>query len=261
MERKGYGFDAERYRDWSRPQKEWGAKLIASMCLRGDESVLDIGCGDGLLTAQIAALVPNGKVVGIDSSSNMIGLAMELQGSNLSFQVLDAKDMSFHEEFSVAFSNAALHWVTDHRSLLRKVRRALAPGGRVHFNFAGEGNCSNLFRVEREEMASMEFAPLFQDFVWPWFMPRPDDYSRMVRHAGFAEVRVEGQVADRHFSTEELVNWIEQPSIVPLLEHLKDPVLRQEFRDRVVRRMVEETRTPDGRHFETFRRVDVYAKK
>jgi trans-aconitate methyltransferase len=258
---QGYGFDAQAYREWSGPQKEWGARLIDSMELRGDERVLDIGCGDGLLTARLARLVPRGRAHGIDASGSMIALARTLEGENLSFQVMDVNAMPYREEFDVAFSNAALHWVTDHRRMLERVREALRPGGRIHFNFAGEGNCSNLFRVEREEMASAEFAPHFAGFAWPWFMPRPEEHARMLARAGFRDVRVRGQVADRYFTTEELVNWIDQPSIVPLLEWVQDLAVRARFRDRVVRRMVAETRVPDGRHFETFRRVDSFARR
>jgi trans-aconitate methyltransferase len=258
---QGYGFDAKQYRDWSRMQKEWGAKLISSMRLEGGEAVLDIGCGDGLLTAQIAALLPRGRAVGIDASSNMIGLAKSLETENLEFRVMDVMSMPFRAEFDVAFSNAALHWVTDHRAMLARVREALRVDGRIRFNFAGDGNCSNLFRVEREEMASKEFSRYFEDFAWPWFMPRPDEYRATLRASHFADIEVEGQVADRLFTTEELVNWIEQPSIVPLLEHLKEPEVRKRFHDRVVARMVEETRQPDGLHFETFRRVDVRARR
>jgi trans-aconitate 2-methyltransferase len=258
---QGYGFDAKRYRDWSQMQKEWGAKLISSLMLEGDEEILDIGCGDGMLTARIAALVPRGRVLGIDSSFNMVSLAEELGTENLEFRLMDVSSMPFQDEFDVAFSNAALHWVTDHRAMLARVRGALRANGRIRINFAGDGNCSNLFRVEREEMASKEFAHHFQDFTWPWYMPRPEEYASTLCASGFTDVEVEGQVADRLFTTEELVNWIEQPSIVPLLEHLKGPELRQCFRDRVVARMVEETRQPDGMHFETFHRVDVRARR
>ncbi|MCU0860997.1 MAG: methyltransferase domain-containing protein [Methanomassiliicoccales archaeon] len=258
---KGYGFDAERYRAWSRPQREWGERLISSLHLQGDERVLDIGCGEGTLTARIASLVPKGSVLGMDASSSMVGLAKGLEASNLEFVVMDASRMGFEGEFDLVFSNAALHWVLDHRDLLARVCHALRPGGRSRLNFAGEGNCSNLFRVEREEMASEEFAVSFEGFVWPWFMPRPEDHRRMLSEAGFTDIQVEGQVADRHFTTEELVNWIDHPSIVPLLEWIGDPAMSQRFRDRVVHRMVEETRTPDGRHFETFRRVDSSARR
>ena len=261
MGRQGYGFDAERYRNWSKHQKEWGSALIAQMALRGDESVIDLGCGDGVLTAKIAGLVPRGDVLGVDASSSMIEAARRSETGNLRFQVLDVNHMPFIAQFDVVFSNAALHWITDHRSLLRSIHQALRPEGRIYLNFAADGNCSNLFRIEREEMASERFHRYFEDFRWPWFMPVVEEYSQMVEGTGFHEVQVSGQVADRTFAREELVNWIEQPSIVPLLEHLRNEEVREDFRRRVVERMIEETRQPDGSFFETFRRINVIASK
>jgi len=259
--RSGYAFDAERYKHWSRPQKEWGALLIEQMALQGQESVLDIGCGDGLLTARIAELLPAGRAFGIDSSSTMIEEAGKLTAENVQFMVLDASRMRFEEEFTVAFSNAALHWVTDHRNLLARVHAALLPEGRMFFNFAADGNCASLFRVVREEIGGNEFGPYFKDFAWPWFMPVVEEYGSWVKEAGFKDVRVTGRVADQRFTLDELVNWIEQPSIVPLMEHLREPTMKQRFRDKVVARMVEETRQPDGSFFEAFRRINVVARK
>jgi len=261
MERSGYGFDAERYRNWSKHQKEWGARLISQMALRGDESIIDLGCGDGLLTAKLAELVPDGQVLGVDASSAMIEAAQGSEGGNLRFEVLDINYLSCSERFDVAFSNAALHWVTDHRRLLSNLHQALRPGGRIYLNFAADGNCSNLFRIEREEMTSSRFSGYFEDFEWPWYMPVVRDYAQLVEAAGFLEHSITGQVADRRFTQEELVNWIEQPSIVPLLEHLRLPRVREDFRRRVVERMIEETRQPDGSFFETFRRINVVASR
>jgi trans-aconitate 2-methyltransferase len=213
MGRSGYGFDAERYRNWSKHQKEWGARLISQMVLRGDEGVIDLGCGDGLLTARIAELVPDGHVLGVDASSSMIEAAQGSEGGNLRFEVLDINHLSFVESFDVAFSNAALHWITDHPRLLRGIHRALRPGGRIYLNFAADGNCSNLFRIEREEMASARFSRFFEDFEWPWYMPVVRDYVELVEGAGFLEHSITGQVADRHFTQEELVNWIEHATV------------------------------------------------
>lgn len=257
----GHSFDAQRYRAWSGHQREWGKRLLGQMGLRGDERVIDLGCGDGLLTAMIAGEVPRGSVLGVDASIEMIEEARKLEAGNLRFEVLDVSLLSFDGEFDLAFSNAALHWVLDHGPLLRRIRRALEDDGRVYLNFAADGNCSNLFRVVREEMASARFRGQFEGFTWPWFTPTVGEYEGLVEEAGFSEISVTSQIADRHFSRDELVNWIEQPSLVPFLEHISDVKARKEFNARVVDRMVEETRQPDGTYFETFRRVNVVARR
>ena len=264
-------FDGEKYGQASDHQKEWGAKLIADLGLAGSERVLDLGCGDGALTAQIADLLPAGEVVGIDASQGMIDAAHANERANLRFKLMDIDALEFADRsdighrsdvasgFDVVFSNATLHWVKDHRRLYRNVHGVLRDGGRVRFNFAGDGNCSNFFRVVREAMALDQFAAPFADYEWPWYMPAVEEYSALVESTGLRHARVWGENADRFFAdVATMVAWVDQPSLVPLLAHLAD-ALAALFREFVVSRMIEKTRQPDGRCFETFRRVNVSA--
>ena len=174
---------------------------------------------------------------------------------------MDINDLDFVERFDVVVSNATLHWVKDHRRLLTNVHRALRPGGRLRFNFAGDGNCSHFFGVVREAMALERFAPHFAVFEWPWYMPSVEDYEALVAASGLRDARVWGENADRVFPDEEaMIRWLDQPSLVPFLAHVPDGE-KTAFRTFVVERMIEETRQPDGRCFETFRRINVSATK
>ena len=129
----------------------------------------------------------------------------------------------------------------------------------MRFNFAGDGNCSHFFAIVREAMARNEFGASFAAFEWPWYMPSVDEYSALVAAAGLREARVWGENADRFFpDVQAMVAWVDQPSLVPLLAHLPGD-LKETFRDYVVARMIEETCRPDGRCFETFRRINVAA--
>ncbi len=254
-------FDGKKYEEASTHQKEWGAKLISELSLKGAEHVLDLGCGDGTLTRQLAELLPNGDVLGIDASQGMIDAATPKEQDNLRFRRLDINDLDFVEQFDAAFSNATLHWVKDHQRLLRNVHRALRPGGRLRFNFAGDGNCSNFFTVIREAMANEAFRAFFAQFDWPWYMPTVDEYQALAESSGLHDVRVWGENADRYFPDEEaMIRWIDQPSLVPFLVHVADRT-KGSFREFVVRRMIEETSQEDGRCFETFRRINVSAVK
>jgi trans-aconitate methyltransferase len=254
-------FDGVRYAAASAHQKEWGSRLIDELALRGDERVLDIGCGDGALTAAIAALVPRGRVLGIDASRGMIDVARGRAGGNLSFRLMDAADISLRGEFEIVFSNACLHWVLDHTSVLAATFAALAPGGVARFNFGGEGNCIHLIRVVREVMASREFARWFDGFAWPWYMPGVVEYDKAAAALPWSERHVWLENADRNFpNADALVGWIDQPSIVPFLAAVGDAD-KQRFRDAVVGRMLEATHRPDGTYFETFRRINLLARK
>ncbi len=214
-------FDGKKYAKASAHQKEWEAKLISELDLEGNEDILDLGCGDGALTAQVAKLVPRGRVVGIDASQRMIEAAMPKASSNLQFRRLDISCLDFVEEFDLVFSNATLHWVKDHRRLLQQVRQALRPGGHLRFNFAGDGNCSHFFAVVREAMVREEFRCFFSAFEWPWYMPPVDEYRVLAESSGLHDVRVWGENADRFFTeADAMIGWIDQPSLVPFLATL-----------------------------------------
>jgi trans-aconitate 2-methyltransferase len=254
-------FDGRKYEKASAHQKEWGTSLIADLHLQGTEHVLDLGCGDGVLTSRLADLLPGGQVVGIDSSRGMINTAQTKMRENLRFLLMDINDLNFREEFDVVFSNATLHWVKDHRRLYENVGRALRPGGWLRFNFAGDGNCAHFVKVIREAMSQAMFSPCFADFPWPWYMPGVDKYAGLVEASGLQAVHVWSENADRFFpEADVMIRWIDQPSLVPFLTCVPED-RKKEFRDYVVRRMIEETKQNDGRCFETFRRINVSARR
>lgn len=256
-----FEFDGAKYAKASNHQKEWGSRLIADLELTGNESVLDLGCGDGVLTEQLARQVPAGRLLGIDASEGMLEQARKLERENLAFALMDINEIDFEAEFDLVFSNSTLNWIKDHRRLMANVLRALKPGGRARFNYAGDGNCSHLNAIVREVMQLPRFSGYFASFEWPWFMPVVDEYDALVREFDWAEVRVWGENADRYFpDAEAMIRWIDQPSLVPFLAYVDDED-RRAFRDEVVRRMIATTRQPDGTFFETFRRVHVWAKR
>jgi trans-aconitate 2-methyltransferase len=254
-------FDGNKYKAASAHQKEWGAGLIRELNLSGTERILDLGCGDGALTAQLAALTPQGSVLGIDASLGMIEAAHAHVAHNLSFEVRDINELNFENEFDIVFSNAALHWVKNHRTLLENVHRALRQGGVLRFNFAGDGNCANFFSVVKEAMLLPQFARYFSGFEWPWYMPSLEEYELLVQRFSFAQSRVWGENADRYFADQEtMIKWIDQPSLVPFLQLVADEH-KEAFRQFVIDRMVRKTCQDDGRCFETFRRINLVARK
>lgn len=256
-----FEFDGKKYIESSTHQRAWGARLISELNLRGDETILDLGCGDGGLTAQLAELVPHGKVVGIDASLSMIETARTHAGDNLEFHLMDINRLDFEDEFDLAFSNATLHWIKDHQTLMSNVYRSLKMNGIVRFNFAAEGNCSHFNRVVQQVMAQGRYARYFSSFEWPWYMPTVEEYEALLKKTPFRECSVWGENADRYFpNVEAMVRWIDQPSLVPFLKKM-DEADRRGFRDAVVSEMVALARQDDGTCFETFRRINVLARK
>jgi trans-aconitate methyltransferase len=256
-----FEFDGEKYKQASRHQKEWGNQLISEIDLKGNECILDLGCGDGALSKQLAAMVPEGKVIGIDASVGMIQTAKELEKSNVSFLCMDINDLSYENEFDLIFSNAALHWVKNHRRLLQNSIRALKPNGRLAWNFAGDGTCAAFLETIGKVMDMPFYQEFFRAFESPWYMPKKDDYVGFVGEIGFRQFEVSYENKDRYFSnSDEMIRWIDQPTIGPFLARVPEDK-KEGFRNAVVEMMIEKTKQEDGRYFETFRRISVKAVK
>ena len=110
-------------------------------------------------------------------------------------------------------------------------------------------------------MTQKKYAPYFSNFDWPWYMPTIDEYEKILKRFSFKEVKVWSENADNYFANEqEMIRWIEQPSLVPFLKCVAKSD-KQTFRDTVIEQMIKNTAQPDGRCFETFRRINVLAKK
>jgi Trans-aconitate methyltransferase len=257
-----FDFDGKKYKEASKHQKEWGNKIIREMNIKEDSFILDLGCGDGVLTQILSSKVPKGKVIGIDASKSMIDTAIEIREENLEFRAMDINDMNFKEKFDLIFSNAALHWVKDHKELFYKCNNALKDGGRIRFNFAGHGNCQNFFEVVKEIAKDEEYNTHFKDFEWPWYMPTINQYKELANEVTvFKNINIYEENADRYFQNEEeIISWIDQPSIVPFISILPEN-MKQEFRNKVVKEMLERTKQKDGSYFETFRRINILAEK
>ncbi len=256
-----FEFDGRKYKMASLHQKEWGNALISELQLKGDERILDLGCGDGVLTEKLSLAVPNGKVLGIDASIGMIKTAKSIKKNNIEFKQLDINEIDYENEFDVIFSNAALHWVKDHRRLLNSAYKALKIQGIVLWDFGSDGNCANFIDVVRKKIMDDKYAGYFKGFEWPWFMPSKSQYEDLMSFSGFSDFTIMEVNRDRYFSNEdEMMRWIDQPCIVPFLKYIPDKE-NGIFRDEIISEMIKRTQQSNGTYFETFRRLKIYAKK
>ncbi len=150
-----YTWNPEDYAQHSKSQETWARELLTQIDLRPTDIVLDIGCGDGRTTAVIARSVPQGYVIGIDLSANMIAHAttQHSQTNNLRFTRADAAALPFTSEFTVVFSNATLHWLPDQRAAVQGIARALRPQGRAIAQLGGQGNVAEVI-ASFEQVAS-----------------------------------------------------------------------------------------------------------
>ena len=192
MER--YTWNPADYAKHSHAQYLWAGEVIAKLDLKGTESVLDIGCGDGKVTALLASHLHSGEVIGIDSSPGMVNSARESfpqsKYQNISFLCMDALDIRFTERFDIVFSNAALHWVQDHATMLKGVFRCLKNHGRIFFQMGGRGNAREILDLAGSLINSGRWQRYFSDFKSPYTFPSAEEYQVLLRDAGFLPLRV-----------------------------------------------------------------------
>ncbi len=208
-----FEWDGEAYRKHSDYQTRVGLELIDRLAPADGEHILDVGCGAGRLTLEIAARVPNGRVLGIDASAAMLATAergrRERNAANVSFRLQDARDLDEEAAFDAVYSNAVLHWIPDHPDLLRRFFRALRPGGRMALGFGGRGNAAPLQEVLDDLMARTAYAPYFKDWRFPWLFPEAPEYQTLVEEAGFAEVEAEGRQVLVDFDPAGFRGWFQ----------------------------------------------------
>ncbi len=258
-------WNAADYARHSRLQNRWGMGVIEGLALRGGETVLDLGCGDGRLTAQLARRVPQGRVVGADLSESMLALARKqfppAVCPNLSFVRMDFSSLALPANFDVVFSNAALHWVRDHRPVLAGVARCLRPGGRLLAQMGGRGNAAGVFKALQPVMKADAWRAYFENFSFRYGFHSPEEYGPWLREAGLDPVRLELIPRDMAFENrEEFAGWI-RTTWMPYTQRVP-----AETRDAFIRECVERylaARPPreDGRIHVDMMRLEVEARK
>jgi trans-aconitate 2-methyltransferase len=165
-----------------------GREVLGRLDLRGDETVLDAGCGSGRLTALIAERVPRGRVIGVDASASMIEAARERLGAGADLRTADLVGLDLGgDTVDVVFSTATFHWIADHDALFASLRAALADGGRLAAQCGGAGNIASVHAAAREVAANEPFRAYFADWEGPWNFATPEQTEQRLTAAGFGE--------------------------------------------------------------------------
>ena len=230
-------WDPEDYAKNSSAQLVWARELISRLALKGDENILDVGCGDGKITAEFAAAVPRGSLLGIDSSAAFVDYAREhyppAAFPNLHFEQMDARRIRTDQTFDLIFSNAVLHWVDDHPAFLAGCARALKPGGRLIVSCGGAGNAAEVISELAELIRQPRWAAYFSGFQVPYHFYSTDPYQAWLPEAGFSTTRLELVEKDMvHPGREGLAGWI-RTTWLPYTARLPEDQ-REEFIDAVV---------------------------
>lgn len=178
-------WDAGGYARRSALQEAMAAEVLELLKLNGNERVLDVGCGDGRVTAEIASRVPQGSVVGVDASREMIRFATaHAQRPNLQFEVGDAQSLAFRDEFDLIVSFNALHWVPDPNPPLQCIRMAMKPNGAAQLRLVSDGERKSLETVLDETRQSGRWSHYFENFRDPYLHMTPEEYAAAAKRNG-----------------------------------------------------------------------------
>ncbi|MFL5321108.1 MAG: class I SAM-dependent methyltransferase [Myxococcaceae bacterium] len=232
-------WDAKAYHRVSDPQFRWGLKVLERLSLRGDERVIDAGCGSGRLTAELLQRLPNGHVLAVDASENMLeqargNLAERFKG-RVSFLKADLASLRVDAPYDVVFSTATFHWVLDHDALFRSLAGALKSGGRLHAQCGGGDNVKRI-RMRSEAITSEpKFSRYFQGYAHPTLYAWPEETRERLSRAGFGSLNVALEEALTVMPDEASYRAFLETVLLRIpLQRIPDKALQAEFLGRMV---------------------------
>jgi len=226
-------WDATTYDRVSGPQQRWAVEQLDRLELRGDEVVLDAGCGSGKVTLELARRVPHGTVYAVDAAPSMVAHTLQALGDGAIVLCQDLAELALPEPVDVVFSNATFHWIPDHDALFAALSRNMKPGGRLLAQCGGKGNIDEFRRISDEVAGEEPFAPYFSGWTRPWNYATAEETAERLRRAGFEDVSC--WLEDRPTGLEDARTFIETVCLVRHLDPLPE-TLRDQFIDTVLAR-------------------------
>ena len=167
-------WDAATYDVVSDPHVKWAEAVLERLPLRGDETVLDAGCGSGRVTELLLERLPRGRVLAVDADAAMVAQARERLGERARVEQQDLLELTVDERVDAVFSTATFHWIGDHGTLFARLHDALRPGGRLVAQCGGHGNIAKVRAISGPG---------------PWLYATAEETEERLRAAGFSEGR------------------------------------------------------------------------
>lgn len=207
-------WDPILYNENSEPQFNWSMAMLQKYQFKGTESVLDVGCGNGRVTAVIASKVKRGEVVGIDLSKDMIHFANQayLDVPNLTFKQSNAADFDFPFQFDLITSFNVLHWVFEQQRTLTCIYKHLKPNGTALISLGRPIREQGIIEGLAFAMAEPQYAPYFEHFTEGPYMPYMplESYLYMLENIGFDVLEChEKQIVTEFESLEKFALWVQ----------------------------------------------------
>jgi trans-aconitate 2-methyltransferase len=226
-------WDAKAYERISDPQFRWGLRVLERLPLRGDETVVDEGCGAGRLTEVLLDRLPRGRVVALDASAAMLETArgrLGRFGDRVAFVHADAATWVAPAPVDAVFSTATYHWVKDHDALFVSLARSLCPGGLLVAQCGAAGNLTRARTRAAALRARPEYGRFFQGFAEPWVYASVDETRARLARAGFSSADVSTEPAPTRFdSADSFAEFVAKVILRDDLSRLPDDATRAEY--------------------------------
>jgi trans-aconitate 2-methyltransferase len=216
-------WDAATYDRVSAPQVEWALSVLERLPLRGDETVLDAGCGSGRVTRFLLERLPRGRVIAVDSAPSMVAHARtELDPERTTVLQASLTELVLDKPVDAAFSNAVFHWIGDHDALFARLHAALRPGGLLVAQCGGEGNVDRFLRAERAVASRDPYAQYLADWQGPWQFAGAAETAARLERAGFEDV--ETWLEPFPVTPPDPLSFVRVACLGPHLERLPEPL-------------------------------------
>ncbi|MGC2163004.1 MAG: class I SAM-dependent methyltransferase [Silvibacterium sp.] len=251
-------WNAAEYARLSALQAAMAEEVLALLKLKGTEHILDVGCGNGKTTREIAARVPGGRVVGVDASAEMVAFAAgQGERDNLKFAVADARRLPFGPEFDLVVSFNALHWVPEQRQALEAIRAVLKRDGRAQLRLVPKGERKSIENVLEETRCSPRWAEYFAGFHDPYLHLTPEEYGAVAEQSGFKVVRTHTEAKAWDFQSREAFVAFSMVTTVEWTQHLPEAALLEFVTDVLDRYRAVACDAPGEENFFRFYQMDV----
>jgi trans-aconitate 2-methyltransferase len=227
-------WDGQSYDRISGPMEAMGLGVLARLELRGDETVLDAGCGSGRITQALLERLPRGRVIAVDASPSMLAAASErlteTQGAGdgrLELRLADLLELELAEPVDAVLSTATFHWIADHDMLFRRLHAGLRAGGRLVAQCGGQGNIDGLRGRARAVQQREPYAAHFSDWRAPWNYAAASPTRERLLRAGFAEAQcwLAPAPSRPEHPREFLATIVLGPHVQHLPERLREPFM------------------------------------
>ncbi len=258
-------WNAEVYHRVSTPQQSWGKQVLERLPLRGDETVLDAGCGSGILTGELLERLPQGRAIALDRSANMLAQARDyleprfperttyIEGD---LGALDAGDLP--GDLDAVFSTATFHWIHDHPRMFSSLAAALKPGGKLIAQCGGGDNIKRPLDRAKQLITEEPYAQYFAGYQLPMYFAGAEITATRLSEAGFIDIDTHLVEAPTTFESAEAYR-VFLTNVV--FHHFLEQLPTSELKARFIERLVEQAAQDEPPYTLDYWRLNISATR